>query len=78
MTGVQGHDLDYYFYSLSKYHTALMANILLVQILILMFSASKYDECECWRQGGGGGGGGGGDQTDVKGYHLITVLESWI
>ena len=27
MTGVQGHDLDYYFYSLSKYHTALMTNI---------------------------------------------------
>ena len=77
MTAVQGHDLDYYFYSLSKYHTALMANIVLVQILILMFSASKYDECEylSWRQEGGGGGG---DQTDVKGYHLITVLESWI
>ena len=56
-----------------------MANIVLVQILILMFSASKYDECEylSWRQEGGGGGGGG-DQTDVKGYHLITVLESWI
>ena len=54
-----------------------MANIVLVQILILMFSASKYDECEylSWRQEGGGGGG---DQTDVKGYHLITVLESWI
>ena len=27
MTGVQGHDLDYYFYSLSKYHTGLMTNI---------------------------------------------------
>ena len=27
MTAVQGHDLDYYFYSLSKYHSALMTNI---------------------------------------------------